>query len=152
MTRWDINESVTCSIEENTNKSFTLFFYKNEDESQLALSFRSLTSQMLDWEKVLNRLIFRKGIEKYYKSIKKIGEGNFANVYLSARLRDNKKFAVKAFSKESLEQRPNGLEALYNEIRLQREFDHPNIVKLEAVHDTKSSVYVVLELVEGKTL
>lgn len=43
----------------------------------------------------------QRGFHELFKPIKKIGKGNFASVYLAIRLEDEKKFAIKAFSKEA---------------------------------------------------
>jgi calcium-dependent protein kinase len=43
-----------------------------------------------------------------FKPTKKIGKGNFASVYEVDRLTDNKKFAVKAFSKHACYHPKNG--------------------------------------------
>jgi len=42
--------------------------------------------------------------------------------------------------------------ALINEINLMRSLDHENIIKLHEVHETDKSVYLVMELVKGRTL
>jgi calcium-dependent protein kinase len=44
-------------------------------------------------------MIKRRRFHELYKGIKKIGKGNFASVYLTQRVIDNKHFAVKAFQK-----------------------------------------------------
>jgi serine/threonine protein kinase len=58
-------------------------------------------------------------------------------------------FAVKAFSKGSLLTNSTGKPALINEINIMRIVDSEYSVKLEAVYETKNSVYLVLELLEG---
>jgi serine/threonine protein kinase len=42
----------------------------------------------------------QQGFHKKYRSIKKIGKGGFATVYMVKRLYDDKIFAAKAFLKE----------------------------------------------------
>ncbi len=42
-----------------------------------------------------------------------------------------------------------------NELSLLRSLNvepHPNVLRLEAVYESENSIYVVLELLEGKTL
>lgn len=58
-------------------------------------------------------------------------------------------YAVKAFSKGTLETNKSGKTALVNEINLMRMIDSDYSVKLEAIYETKNSVYLVLELLEG---
>jgi serine/threonine protein kinase len=59
------------------------------------------------------------------------------------------KYAVKAFSKGNLESSKTGKPALVNEINIMRMIESDYSVKLEAVYETKNSVYLVLELLEG---
>lgn len=53
------------------------------------------------WRGILGSRLNQRGFHELFKPIKKIGKGNFASVYLAIRLEDEKKFAVKAFSKEA---------------------------------------------------
>ncbi len=39
-----------------------------------------------------------------------------------------------------------------NEIRIMRHLDHPNIVKLYEVYESLSSIYLVMEWIEGGDL
>lgn len=57
--------------------------------------------------------------------------------------------AIKAFSKNIAYAEENGKEGLINEIKLMRQVDHPNIIKLYEVNETANSLYVCLELLEG---
>jgi serine/threonine protein kinase len=54
-----------------------------------------------EWKQILSKKLSQGGFHKTYRPIKKIGKGSFASVYLAIRLEDDKKFAVKAFSKEN---------------------------------------------------
>jgi len=44
------------------------------------------------------------------------------------------------------------LESLYNEIDIQAEIDHPNIIKLFEVYETDDHIYLILELMKGGEL
>src|SRR4051812_39030203 len=41
---------------------------------------------------------------------------------------------------------------MLNEIDLMRTLDHDNVIKLYEVHETEKSLYLVMELVQGKSL
>jgi len=69
-----------------------------------------------EWKQVLCKKLNQKDFHKHYKPIKKIGKGSFASVYLAFRLEDDKKFAVKTFSKEHCYAEEDGKESLQNEI------------------------------------
>lgn len=60
-----------------------------------------------------------------------------------------KEYAVKAFSKKSLEANNNGKEALVNEINLMRKLDSDYVARLEVVYETKNSIYLILEFLTG---
>lgn len=81
-----------------------------------------------------------------------IGKGSFARVYLVEDKQTLQKFAVKAFSKEYLLSQVKGKESLINEIEIMQNLNHENIMKLEELHESKNSVYLVLELLEGGEL
>lgn len=57
-------------------------------------------SVLREWKQVLSSKLNQKGFHRHYKPIKKIGRGSFASVYLALRLEDDRKVAIKAFSKE----------------------------------------------------
>ena len=81
-----------------------------------------------------------------------IGKGSFARVYLVEDTKSGIKYAVKAFSKEYLQSQIKGKESLMNEISIMKELNHENIMKLEEIHESKNSIYLVLELLEGGEL
>lgn len=97
----------------------------------------------------------QKGFHEMFKPIRKLGKGNFATVYEAERVTDKVKFAVKAFSKEACFSVKNGKESLINELAVLRQLNkvsQPNILKLEGVFESENSIYVIMELLTGKTL
>ena len=71
-----------------------------------------------------------------FKAEKRLGKGNFATVYLGNQLKDHQKMAIKAFGKEATFSQENGKEALINEIKITRLFNHPNLMKMEGVYES----------------
>jgi serine/threonine protein kinase len=65
-----------------------------------------------------------------------LGKGNFATVYLGVQLRDQRKMAIKAFGKEAAYSQENGKEAIINEIKITRMFNHPNLMKIDGVYES----------------
>lgn len=61
-------------------------------------------------------------------------------------------YAVKAFSKTYLKQNNDKVKSLKGEISKMRRLHHPNIVELIEVQETKNSVYLVMEYIEGKPI
>ena len=82
------------------------------------------------WALELEKKINQRGFHKLFKAKKKIGKGAFATVYLAERLRDRKMVAVKAFSKEKQFSGDKGRESLENEVKLMRQVNHSNVMKL----------------------
>lgn len=79
-----------------------------------------------------------------------LGTGAFSQV----RLAESKEspgdlYAIKVIDKKALKGKEDSLE---NEIRVLRRLDHPNVVKLLEAYESKSSVYLVMELVTGGEL
>jgi serine/threonine protein kinase len=81
-----------------------------------------------------------------------IGKGSFARVYLVENRETKERYAVKAFSKEYLMSQTKGKESLINEILIMQQLHHSYIMNLEEVHESKNSIYLVLELLEGGEL
>ena len=73
-------------------------------------------------------------------------------MYLAIRLEDDKRFAIKAFSKEATYAEDKGKESLINEIELMRKFHHKNVMKLFEVYESDNSIYISVELLEGGQL
>jgi serine/threonine protein kinase len=57
--------------------------------------------------------------------------------------------AVKAFSKEYLESQNKGRVGLINELEILRVMNHKNIIEFYEIHESKNSLYIVMELLEG---
>lgn len=109
--------------------------------------YSPVPSVILLWKEQLEKLMNQRGFHSLFRPIRKIGKGNFASVYLAERLEDRKMVAVKAFSKESIYSQEKGKESLINEIKLLRQLNQPNIMKLYAVYESDNSIYMTMELV-----
>lgn len=105
-----------------------------------------------EWREHLSRVFIQCDFHTKFNTIKMIGKGSFARVYLIENKKTKRTFAVKAFSKEYLLSQPKGRESLMNEIEVMQKLRHPYIMSLEEVHESKNSVYLVVELLEGGEL
>lgn len=105
-----------------------------------------------DWKKNFNRVFLQCDFHSKFNTIKMIGKGSFARVYLVENKETKERLAVKAFSKEYLLSQPKGKDSLINEIEIMQKLKHPYIMNLEEIHESKNSVYLVLELLEGGEL
>jgi len=89
-------------------------------------------------------------VEDKYTLKDVLGTGAFSQV----RLAESKEspgdlYAIKVIDKKALKGKEDSLE---NEIRVLRRLHHPNIVELLEVHEDKTKVYLVMELVTGGEL
>ena len=109
-------------------------------------------STFLDWRVKLARVFIQCDFHQKFTTLKMIGKGSFARVYLVENKESKEKFAVKAFSKEFMLAQPKGKDSLINEINVMRSLNHPNIIRLEEVHESVNSVYLVTEMLEGGEL
>ncbi|CAD8199166.1 unnamed protein product [Paramecium octaurelia] len=125
-----------------------LLFIDEQDKFEMIAHQLIITK----WRWFLAKRINQYGFHHLFKVFKKIGRGNFASVYLAERVEDGQQMAVKAFSKSIAYAEENGKEAIINEIKLMRQVDHLNIIKLYEVNETANSLYVCLELLEGGQL
>ena len=81
--------------------------------------------------------LHQKGFHERFKPLRKLGKGNFATVYEVQRFFDKKKFAVKAFSKQTCFSANRGKQSLINELKVMRELSeeaHKNLLNLEGVY------------------
>lgn len=104
------------------------------------------------WKLALAKVFIQSDFHIKFNAIKMIGKGSFARVYLVEDKDTKAKYAVKAFSKEYLMSQSKGKESLMNEIEIMQMVHHPNIMNLQELHESKNSIYLVLELLEGGEL
>ena len=108
--------------------------------------------ELAEWITALTPLMVRTDFHELYLCTKLLGEGSFAKVYLVQHKLTGQKFAVKAFSKEILLKQSKGKQTLVNEIEILSSLDHPNVMKTYGVHESKNSVYLVCEYIQGQSL
>jgi MAP/microtubule affinity-regulating kinase len=82
-----------------------------------------------------------------YKLLKTIGKGNFAKVKLAKHIPTGMEVAIKIIDKTALNQ--SSLQKLFREVRIMKQLDHPNIVKLYQVMETEQTLYLVMEYASG---
>ena len=137
-------------VEENEKeKRFCIRFIKNMKYCDFWISD---DNDFRNWKQALTKVFIQSDFHVKFNAIKMIGKGSFARVYLVEDKETKAKFAVKAFSKEYLLSQSKGKESLMNEIEIMRLVKHGNIMNLEELHESKNSIYLVLELLEGGEL
>lgn len=86
----------------------------------------------------------------YYKMGRILGQGSFATVRLCTHKVDGTKWAVKIIKRKALEKSDES--AIVSEIQILQKVDHPNIVKLKEVYDSKTEMHIVMEIMFGGEL
>jgi len=89
-------------------------------------------------------------IPNFYQFLSIIGTGKYGEIYLSKNLISGQNFAIKTQKKAILSEKQARIEALFNEIRILRKINHPNISKIYQVFEDDCSVFIVLEYVHSE--
>ena len=104
------------------------------------------------WIQNLGTVMVRTDFHERFKVKKVLGEGSFAKVYLGLNFQDNKYYAIKAFGKENLYRQNKGKAAIKNEIDILLDLKSDNLMGLYEVHESKNSLYLVCEYLNGGSL
>ncbi|CAL8268572.1 unnamed protein product [Lota lota] len=79
----------------------------------------------------------------FYEIIRTLGKGNFAVVKLARHKVTKTQVAIKIIDKTRLD--PSNLEKIYREVQIMKLLNHPHIIKLYQVMETKDMLYIVTE-------
>ena len=86
-----------------------------------------------------------------YTILKELGKGSYASVKLAINKNNKNKYAIKIYTKKALLD-PQKKNTVHNEIKILKQLNHINIVKLYEVIDTPIFLYLVMEYIEGISL
>lgn len=109
-------------------------------------------NEALFWKKYLSKICIQTNFDDKFSLLHMIGKGTFATVYQTRNRWNNKEYAVKVYSKDFLNSDPAIKNLFFNEIRVMRSLNHANLVKLKEVHETCSSLYLIMECIQGSNL
>ena len=136
--------------DDSSSSKYSLRFMRNQKFCDL---YVNADKDYMVWKQALAGRLIQTDFHTKFGVIKMIGKGSFAKVYLvNNKEDDNKQYAVKAFSKEFLMTQNKGKESLINEIDIMQKVKHPNIINLYEVHESKNSIYLVIEYQTGGEL
>ncbi|EAR86057.2 Serine/Threonine kinase domain protein (macronuclear) [Tetrahymena thermophila SB210] len=88
---------------------------------------------------------------KQYNLIKRLGQGQFGDVFLLEDSAQNK-FALKIIKKDKLQKIPQLLQYTQSEIEIMEQIKHPNIMELVSSQKMDGTFFLVLEYCEGGDL
>ena len=86
-----------------------------------------------------------------YKMIKSLGKGSYGEVKLAIDKITREKYAIKIYPKKILDD-PKKRKNIENEIKILKQLDNINIMKLHEVIKTDKFKYLILEYIEGISL
>jgi serine/threonine protein kinase/tetratricopeptide (TPR) repeat protein len=87
----------------------------------------------------------------YYRLVQKIGEGGMGVVWKAVDTKLDREVAIKLLPEE-LAGDPERVRRFEREAKAAAALNHPNIVTLHSVEETKGTTFITMELVEGDTL
>ncbi|CAD8209424.1 unnamed protein product [Paramecium octaurelia] len=143
---------ITGQVSKN-NRNFSGFQFKYKDTNKLMNCRSSDIAILMDM--VSNQITFL-NITMFYQAIEIIGRGSSSSVSVLIDTYSQEQFAVKSIDKEYL-QKNDKLQILFeNEVKILQEltkYNHQNyFVHLYRVFESKTSYYLILNLMKGKSL
>lgn len=103
------------------------------------------------WVSLLTKRTVRADFSSRFEVQESLGSGATAEVFLAKEALTGVNYAIKVMQKPKLKEGKN-LEALWQEICIMRDLDHPNIVKLHEVNETTHTVCLVMDYISGGDL
>jgi len=88
-------------------------------------------------------------IEENYDIKKVLGTGAFSTVKLATRKKNGVEYAIKIIDKQKVGDKK---EMLDREVDILRRIRHPNVISVQEIYETSSTLYLVMELATGGEL
>jgi serine/threonine protein kinase len=89
-------------------------------------------------------------IDEEYVIGRELGRGRFSVVHECVHKRSNEHYAVKVIDKKTIDPEEKAL--LRTEIAVLKLVDHPNIIKMQGLYESKTHLYIVMEMLKGGEL
>ncbi|CAM9642271.1 unnamed protein product, partial [Ectocarpus fasciculatus] len=106
--------------------------------------------EQLKWVKELRKASAVVPIEDDFEIGEELGKGRFSRVCMCVNKHTLERNAVKIIMKEDMKQDEKDL--LRAEIAIMRLVNHPNIIRMEAVYESKKDIFIVMQLHSGGEL
>ncbi|CAK56504.1 unnamed protein product (macronuclear) [Paramecium tetraurelia] len=100
------------------------------------------------WYNYLRQYCVQRNFSQSYTLLKKIGQGNFAEVYKATNKLDGAEYAIKCFRKSKLKEKIDRL-SMIKEISIMKKMQHESVIKLYEVYEGPECLYLVLEYLRG---
>ena len=105
-----------------------------------------------EWFEILKKYCILTKFRLYFDTVKVLGKGNFAKVYLVERKSDKKQFAVKVFDKNVIMNNEEEIKCLLYELKMMRESNFFRVLRLLELYEGEDHVYALCELYHGQNL
>ena len=102
------------------------------------------------WIAIFKRIVGYANIKDFYTLGETIGNGKFSIVKIGTHIKSQKKVAVKILKKIKMSQEE--LELQYREIEILKLCQHPNIIRLLDIFESKDYLYLIQEYLAGGDL
>ena len=86
-----------------------------------------------------------------YLLIKSLGKGSFGEVFLTQKQNNPTLYATKKINLSKLSSK-DGMRYIKNEIKIMKQLDHENIIKLHDCYQTAHSIYLIMDYINGGSL
>ncbi|CAD8152275.1 unnamed protein product [Paramecium pentaurelia] len=103
------------------------------------------------WYNYLKQFCIQRNFSHHYTLLKKIGQGNFADVFKAVNKNDGSEYAIKCFRKAKLNESVDRL-AIIKEISIMKKIQHESIIHLYEVFEGDEFLFLVLEYLKGGEL
>lgn len=113
---------------------------------RVRMLYAASAAERTEWIAALQRACRNSPVEDEYAVGDEIGRGKFAHVFRATRRADGRLFAIKIINKAGLTDAMR--EMLRTEIAIVKLVQHPHVVRVEAIYETGTSVYIVMEYME----
>lgn len=101
------------------------------------------------WFEKLKSCCVLSRFREYFSSIKVLGKGNFAKVFMVEEKQNKKQYAVKIFDKTLILSDDLERKCLLYELLMMRVCDHNNILKLWEIYEGENYIYCLCDLLSG---
>lgn len=128
---------------------YSLKFIKRKTYEEL---FHENEEVIDEWFEHFKEFCILTKFRNYFKSMKVLGKGSFAKVFMVSRLKDQRNFAVKVFNKKLIMDDDMERKCLLYEIKMMREMNNYRILKLYEIYEGENFIYCLCELYKGDNL
>ena len=133
-------------------KDKTYYYIKFTKLRSYEIIYHKDKNVIINWFNFLKKHCILLKFSKKFKTIKVLGKGNFAKVYLVKNIEDENEYAVKVFNKKNVLKDKNEKLSLLNEIKIMRAVEHVRILKLMELYEGESHIYLLQKLCKGSNL